>query len=36
MAETTATVDEATDYAEAQPDLGTATALRYVYAEDTE
>jgi TPP-dependent pyruvate/acetoin dehydrogenase alpha subunit len=31
-----AAVDEATEYAEAQPDPDPATALRYVYAEDTE
>ena len=35
-AEIKATVDEATDYAEAQPDPDPATALRYVYAEDTD
>ncbi|HET9083457.1 MAG TPA: thiamine pyrophosphate-dependent dehydrogenase E1 component subunit alpha [Candidatus Limnocylindrales bacterium] len=29
-------VDEATDYAEAQPDPDPATALRYVYAEDVD
>ncbi len=33
-AEIKAAVDEATDYAEAQPDPDPATALRYVYAED--
>ena len=35
-AEIKAAVDEATEYAEAQPDPDPATALRYVYAEDTE
>jgi 2-oxoisovalerate dehydrogenase E1 component alpha subunit len=31
-----AAVDQATDYAEAQPDPDPATALRYVYAEDVD
>jgi 2-oxoisovalerate dehydrogenase E1 component alpha subunit len=31
-----AAVDDATDYAEAQPDPDPATATRYVYAEDVE
>jgi 2-oxoisovalerate dehydrogenase E1 component alpha subunit len=31
-----AAVEDATDYAEAQPDPDPATAMRYVYAEDTE
>lgn len=31
-----AVVDEATDYAEAQPDPDPATAMRYVYAEDVD
>jgi 2-oxoisovalerate dehydrogenase E1 component alpha subunit len=35
-AEIKAAVDEATDYAESQSDPDPATALRYVYAEDTE
>jgi 2-oxoisovalerate dehydrogenase E1 component alpha subunit len=34
-AEVKATVDEATDYAEAQPDPDPATGTRYVFAEDT-
>ena len=29
-------VDEATDYAEAQPDPDPSTAMRYVYAEDVD
>jgi len=33
-AEITAAVDDATDYAESQPDPDPATAMRYVYAED--
>jgi TPP-dependent pyruvate/acetoin dehydrogenase alpha subunit len=33
-AEIKAIVDEATDYAEAQPDPDPATATRYVFAED--
>ncbi|MDP9483909.1 MAG: thiamine pyrophosphate-dependent dehydrogenase E1 component subunit alpha [Chloroflexota bacterium] len=35
-AEIKAVVEEATDYAEAQPDPDPATALRYVYAEDVD
>jgi 2-oxoisovalerate dehydrogenase E1 component alpha subunit len=35
-AEIKAAVDEATDYAEAQPDPDPATATRYVYAEDVD
>jgi 2-oxoisovalerate dehydrogenase E1 component alpha subunit len=35
-AEIKAAVEEATDYAEAQPDPDPATAMRYVFAEDTE
>ncbi len=35
-AEITETVNEATDYAESQPDPDPATALRYVYAEDVD
>ena len=35
-AEITAAVDEATEYAEAQPDPDPSTALRYVYAEEVE
>ena len=35
-AEIKAAVQEATDYAEAQPDPDPATAMRYVFAEDTE
>jgi hypothetical protein len=31
-----AAVDDATDYAESQPDPDPATATRYVYAEDVE
>jgi 2-oxoisovalerate dehydrogenase E1 component alpha subunit len=31
-----AAVDDATDYAEAQPDPDPATATRYVYAEDVD
>ncbi|HEY4634240.1 MAG TPA: thiamine pyrophosphate-dependent dehydrogenase E1 component subunit alpha [Candidatus Limnocylindrales bacterium] len=35
-AEVRAAVDDATDYAEAQPDPDPATAMRYVYAEDVD
>jgi 2-oxoisovalerate dehydrogenase E1 component alpha subunit len=35
-AEITAAVDDATEYAESQPDPDPATALRYVYAEDVD
>ncbi len=35
-AEITATVDDATEYAESQPDPDPATATRYVYAEDVD
>ncbi len=35
-AEIVAEVDDATDYAESQPDPDPATALRYVYAEDVD
>jgi 2-oxoisovalerate dehydrogenase E1 component alpha subunit len=35
-ADITAAVEDATDYAEAQPDPDPATATRYVYAEDVE
>jgi 2-oxoisovalerate dehydrogenase E1 component alpha subunit len=35
-AEVGAAVDDATDYAEAQPDPDPATAMRYVYAEDVD
>jgi 2-oxoisovalerate dehydrogenase E1 component alpha subunit len=34
-AEITAAVHDATEYAESQPDPDPATAMRYVYAEDT-
>ena len=34
-AEIAAAVEDATDYAESQPDPDPATATRYVYAEDT-
>ena len=33
-AEVKAAVDDATEYAEAQPDPDPTTAMRYVYAED--
>ncbi len=36
LAEITAAVTDATDYAEAQPDPDPATAMRYVYAEDVD
>ncbi len=35
-AEIKAAVEEATDYAESQPDPDPSTAMRYVFAEDTE
>jgi len=35
-ADITAAVDDATDYAETQPDPDPATAMRYVYAEDVD
>ena len=35
-AEIKASVEEATDYAESQPDPDPSTAMRYVFAEDTE
>jgi 2-oxoisovalerate dehydrogenase E1 component alpha subunit len=35
-AEIKAAVEDATDYAEAQPDPDPATATRYVYAEDVD
>jgi len=36
IADIKAAVDDATDYAESQPDPDPATATRYVYAEDTD